>query len=73
MSGQNPSDFLGPPSNYRPNLDYDMGEYRNNPSASGIQPHENGMIVHEKTIDNLLSFVKGVILCGGDGWCGNRW
>ena len=80
MSGQNPEDFMGPrhpQSNYRrggSSLDYDLGEYRPPPiGGPSIQPHENGMVVHEKTIDTLLTFVKGVILCGGEGWCGNRW
>ena len=58
-----------------PSIDYDSNLYKQL-IANGRNPKPgelpNDIVMHEKTIDNLLGFVKGVILCGGDGWCGNR-
>ena len=88
LSGQNPNQFIQPskftnPNNYPElpptneflSIDYDSNLYKQIVSnRKNGKPGEapNDIIMHEKTIDNLLGFVKGVILCGGDGWCGNR-
>uniref|UniRef100_A0A7E4UMA5 Uncharacterized protein n=1 Tax=Panagrellus redivivus TaxID=6233 RepID=A0A7E4UMA5_PANRE len=88
MSGQNPTHFTdtsalglanpnGFPENTQPGtVDYDSQYYKQLIKASATPGSANGdandIIMQEKTIDNLLGFVKGVILCGGDGWCGSR-
>ncbi|KAE9552194.1 hypothetical protein FO519_004609 [Halicephalobus sp. NKZ332] len=88
LSGQNPSQFSQPPKYTNPNnfpevpppndftsIDYDSNLYKQL-ITNGRKPrpgnNPNDIVMHEKTIDNLLGFVKGVILCGGDGWCGTR-
>uniref|UniRef100_A0A914QYF8 Uncharacterized protein n=1 Tax=Panagrolaimus davidi TaxID=227884 RepID=A0A914QYF8_9BILA len=82
-SSQNPNNFPEiHPSNSPASIDYDSNLYkqlistRPSSGASSNRQHSTDnipeIIMQEKTIDNLLGFVKGVVLCGGDGWCGSR-
>lgn len=66
-------------SNVPASIDYDSNLYKqlistrpSRGSSSMRQSEIPDLIMQEKTIDNLLGFVKGVVLCGGDGWCGTR-